>query len=145
MIEITKEIKAAMLAKDTVRLTTLRAIKSAFMLAQTEKGAGEMTEEAQLKIIQKQLKQRKDAATIYQEQGREDLAQDELDQAAVLQSFLPEPLSEEELEKAIAEIITQVGASSIADMGKVMGLASKQLSAKADGKVIASKVRAMLV
>ena len=144
MIDINNHIKEAMLAKDAVRLASLRAIKTAFMMAETEKGAGELNEAAQLKIIQKQVKQRKDAATIYQEQGREDLAADELAQIAVLEAFLPEPMSEADLEKAIAEIITQVGATSMADMGKVMGKASAQLSGQADGKLIAAKVRQLL-
>lgn len=144
MIDINKHIKEAMLAKDAVRLASLRAIKTAFMMAETEKGAGELTEDAQIKIIQKQVKQRKDAAAIYQEQGREDLAADELEQIAVLEAFLPEPMSEADLEKAVAEIIAQIGATSMADMGKVMGKASVQLSGQADGKLIAAKVRQLL-
>lgn len=144
MIDINKHIKEAMLAKDTVRLASLRAVKTAFMMAETEKGAAGLTEATQVKIIQKQVKQRKDAATIYQEQDREDLAVDELAQIAVLETFLPEPMSESELEKSIANIITQVGATSMADMGKVMGKASAQLSGKADGKLIAAKVRQLL-
>ena len=99
MIDINKEIKNAMLAKDSVRLASLRAIKTAFMLAETEKGASDLTIQGQLKIIQKQVKQRKDAASIYQKQGRIDLAEDEMAQVAVLQSFLPEQMSEEEIEK----------------------------------------------
>jgi|TARA_B110000467_G_C18199744_1_gene411075 uncharacterized protein len=144
MLDINKEIKAAMLAKDAVRLASLRAVKTAFMMAETEKGAGNLTAEGQLKIIQKQVKQRKDAATIYQEQGREDLAADELEQITVLEGFLPEPMSDSDLEKAVANIITQVGATSMADMGKVMGMASQQLSGQADGKLIAVKVRQLL-
>lgn len=144
MVDINKHIKEAMLAKDAVRLASLRAIKTAFMMAETEKGAGELTEDTQIKIIQKQVKQRKDAAAIYQEQGREDLAADELEQIAVLEAFLPEPMSEADLEKAVAEIIAQVGATSMADMGKVMGKASAQLSGQADGKLIAAKVRQLL-
>lgn len=144
MLDINKEIKVAMLAKDAVRLASLRAVKTAFMMAETEKGAGDLTAEGQLKIIQKQVKQRKDAATIYQEQGREDLAADELAQIAVLESFLPEPMSDSDLEKAVANIIAQVGATSMADMGKVMGTASQQLSGQADGKLIAAKVRQLL-
>ena len=144
MLDINKEIKAAMLAKDSVRLASLRAVKTAFMMAETEKGAGDLTAEGQLKIMQKQVKQRKDAATIYKQQGREDLAADELAQITVLESFLPDPMSDSDLEKAVANIITQIGATSMADMGKVMGVASKQLSAQADGKLIASKVRQML-
>lgn len=144
MIDINKEIKAAMLAKDSVRLASLRAIKTAFMMAKTEKGAGDLTTERQLKIIQKQVKQRKDAAAIYQEQGRADLVADEMAQVAVLESFLPEQMSEEEIENVMKRIIKDLGASSMADMGKVMGVASNQLSGQADGKVIAAKVRQLL-
>ena len=144
MIDINKEIKAAMLAKDSVRLASLRAIKTAFMMAETEKGASDLTNEGQLKIIQKQVKQRKDAATIYQEQGRKDLVEDEMAQLAVLESFLPSQMNEEEIENAVKGIIADLGVYSIVDMGKVMGVASKQLSGQADGKVIAAKVRKLL-
>ena len=144
MIDINKEIKAAILAKDSVRLASLRAIKTAFMMAETEKGARDLTNEGQFKIIQKQVKQRKDAAAIYQEQGRADLAEDEMAQVAVLGSFLPEQMTEEEIENAVKGIIAELGASSMADMGKVMGVASKELSGQADGKVIATKVRQLL-
>ena len=144
MIDINKEIKAAMLAKDSVRLARLRAVKTAFMMAETEKGADDLTTEGQLKIIKKQVKQRKDAAAIYQEQGRADLAEDEIAQVAVLESFLPEQMSEEEIEKLVKGIIADFGASSMADMGKVMGMASRQLSGQADGKVIAAKVKQLL-
>ena len=99
----------------------------------------------QLKIIQKQVKQRKDAAAIYREQGRSDLVEDEMAQLVILESFLPEQMSEEEIENAVKEIIADLGASSMADMGKVMGVASKQFSGQADGKVIATKVRQLLV
>ena len=144
MLDINKQIKDAMLAKDLVRLASLRAVKTAFMMAATEKGGSSLTAERQLQIIQKQVKQRKDATAIYQQQGREDLANDELAQIAVLETFLPEPMSDLDLEKKVANIITQVGATSMADMGKVMGMASKQLSTQADGKLIASKVRQLL-
>ena len=144
MIDINKEIKVAMLAKDSVRLASLRAVKTAFMMAESEKGAGDLTNEAQLKIIQKQVKQRKDAAAIYQEQGRADLLEDEMAQVAVLESFLPDQMSEEEIENVVKVIIADLGASSMADMGKVMGVASKHLSGQADGKVIATKVRQLL-
>ena len=144
MIDINNEIKLAILAKDSVRLASLRAVKTAFMMAESEKGAGDLTHEMQLKIIQKQVKQRKDAAAIYREQGRADLVEDEMAQLVVLESFLPEQMSEEELENVIKKIITDLGASSMADMGKVMGVASKQFSGQADGKVIAAKVRQLL-
>ena len=144
MIDINKEIKSAMLAKDSIRLASLRAIKTAFMIAETEKGAGDLTAERQLKIIQKQVKQRKDAAAIYQDQGRADLVNDEMAQVAVLESFLPEQMSEEEIENILKRIIADLGASSMADMGEVMGVASKEFSGQADGKVIAAKVRQLL-
>ena len=143
-MDINKEIQAAMLAKDSVRLASLRAIKTAFMMAETEKGAGNLTIERQLKIIQKQVKQRKDAAAIYQEQGRTDLAEDEMAQVVVLESFLPEQMSKEDIENVVKDIIADLGASSMADMGKVMGVASKDFSGQADGKVIAAKVRQLL-
>ena len=119
-MDINKEIKQAMLAKDSVRLAALRAIKSAFLMAQTEKGASELTDEIKQKIIQKQLKQRKDADAIYEEQNRPDLMQDELDQVAVLEAFLPEQMSEEEITNVVVSVITDLGAQSISDMGKVM-------------------------
>ena len=144
MIDINNEIKLAILAKDSVRLASLRAVKTAFMMAESEKGAGDLTTEMQLKIIQKQVKQRKDAAAIYREQGRSDLVEDEMAQLVILESFLPEQMSEEEIENAIKKIIADLGASSMADMGKVMGVASKQFSGQADGKVIAAKVRQLL-
>ena len=145
MIDINNEIKLAILAKDSVRLASLRAVKTAFMMAESEKGAGDLTTEMQLKIIQKQVKQRKDAAAIYREQGRSDLVEDEMAQLVILESFLPEQMSEEEIENAIKKIIADLGASSMADMGKVMGVASKQFSGQADGKVIATKVRQLLI
>ena len=144
MIDINNEIKLAILAKDSVRLASLRAVKTAFMMTETEKGAGDLTTEMQLKIIQKQVKQRKDAAAIYQEQDRLDLVEYELAQLVILESFLPEQMTEEEIENAVRKIIADLGASSMADMGKVMGVASKQLSGQADGKVIAAKVRQLL-
>ena len=145
MIDINNEIKLAILAKDSVRLASLRAVKTAFMMAESEKGAGDLTTEMQLKIIQKQVKQRKDAAAIYREQGRSDLVEDEMAQLVILESFLPEQMSEQEIENGIKKIIADLGASSMADMGKVMGVASKQFSGQADGKVIATKVRQLLV
>ena len=143
-MDINKLIKEAMLAKDSVRLTTLRAIKSAFLVAQTEKGAGELNDAAMQKIIQKQVKQRKDAATIYLEQNRQDLADEEMAQLAVLEEFLPEQLSEDKIREVVTAVVAQVGASSMADMGKVMGIANQQLAGKADGKLIAQVVKSML-
>ena len=145
MIDINKEIKSAMLAKDSVRLESLRAIKTAIMIAETEKGAKKLDDNRILKIIQKLVKQRKDASDIYLKQGREDLAKEELDQLLVLESFLPEQISNEELTKIIKKIISDMGAKSISDMGKVMGKASNQLSGKADGKQISLIVRKLLL
>lgn len=139
------EMKAAMRAKDSVKLEALRAIKSAILLAQTEaSGKDGLTEDEELKLLQKLVKQRKDSATIYKEQGREDLAQPELEQAAVIEQFLPEQMSEEEIEKEVEAIIAQTGASGMQDMGKVMGLASKNLAGKADGKTISVIVKKKL-
>ena len=143
-MDINKHIKEAMLAKDSIRLSTLRAIKSAFLLAETQKGATALDELAKQKIIQKLLKQRKDAAEIYQQQNRSDLASDELAQADVLQSFLPKQLSQDEIKEIVSETIGQIGASSMADMGKVMGLVNKKLAGKADGKIIAQIVKSSL-
>ena len=139
------KLKEAMRSKDTVALESLRAIKSAILLAQTDKGAkGELTEEDELKLLQKLVKQRRDSAAVYQDQDREDLAKPELDQVAVIEQFLPEQMSDEAIKNAVALIITQAGASSMKDMGKVMGIASKQLAGKADGKAISNVVKALL-
>ena len=143
-MDINQLIKEAMLAKDSVRLSSLRAIKSAFLVAQTEKGAGDLDDTAKQKIIQKQVKQRKDAAAIYLEQNRQDLADDELAQVAILEEFLPEQLSEDKIREVVTAVIAQVGASSMADMGKVMGSANHQLAGKADGKIIAQIVKSLL-
>ena len=134
-----------MKAKDTVALESLRAIKSALLLAQTEKGAGsEMSDAEEIKLIQKLVKQRKDSAVIFKEQGREDLAEPELAQVAVIEKFLPAQLSEDEIEKVVVQIIESTGASGMKDMGKVMGMVSKQLAGQADGKTISGIVRAKL-
>ena len=143
-MDINQLIKEAMLAKDSVRLSSLRAIKSAFLVAQTQKGAVELDDAAKQKIIQKQVKQRKDAAAIYLEQNRQDLADDELAQVAILEEFLPEQLSEDKIRKVVISVIAQEGASSMADMGKVMGAANQQLAGKADGKLIAQIVKSLL-
>ena len=139
--QVMDKMKEAMKSKDTVALTALRALKSAFMLAKTESGAGELSEAEELKIIQKQVKQRKDSAAVFSEQGREDLAEPELAEAGVLEQFLPEALSEEEIEKVVKETIEKVGAEGMKDMGKVMGIVSKQLAGQADGKIISTIVR----
>ena len=114
------------------------------MLANTEAGAGELTEAEELKIIQKQVKQRKDSATVFTEQGRNDLAEPELAEAAVLEQFLPKALSEEEIAKVVAQVIDETGADGMKDMGKVMGIVSKQLAGQADGKTISAIVKAKL-
>ena len=139
------EMKDAMRAKDAVKLEALRAIKSGLLLAQTETGSKEaISEEEEIKLLQRLVKQRKDSAAIYKEQNREDLAKPELDQAAVIEQFLPEQLSEAEVEAKVDEIISQTGAAGMRDMGKVMGLASQQLAGKADGKTISMIVKRKL-
>lgn len=138
-------IKTAMKAKDTVTLESLRAVKSALLLAQTETGAsGELSQEDEIKLLQKLVKQRKDSANIYIEQGRQDLAQPELDQAAVIEKFLPAQLSEAEVEAVVKKIIADNNFSGMADMGKVMGMASKELAGQADGKTISTAVKKAL-
>ena len=143
--DIMTALKTAMKAKDQTSLTALRAVKSAILLAQTESGAKEeLTEEQELKILQKQVKQRKDSAAIYLEQDREDLATPELAEAEVISQFLPEALSEEEIERIVVMTIDRVGATGMKDMGKVMGMVSQELAGKADGKTISSIVKAKL-
>lgn len=142
--EVTEKMKEAMKAKDTVALTALRALKSAFLLAKTEAGAGELTADQELKIIQKQVKQRKDSAQVYIEQNRQDLADPELAEAKVLEQFLPDALSEDEIAKVVVEVIAQVNAEGMKDMGKVMGIVSKKLAGQADGKTISSIVKQKL-
>ena len=142
---ISEGIKNAMRAKDRERLTALRDIKSKIMLEATKEGAGETVDDAtNWAILSRLLKQRNETATLYSEQGREDLAAEELAQAAVIQEFLPVALSEAEIEAKVAEIIESVGASSMADMGKVMGLATSAMAGQADGKVISGLVRKAL-
>ncbi len=144
--QVMEEIKAAMKAKDTVTLESLRAIKSALLLAQTEKGAGgELSEADEVKLVQKLVKQRKDSAANYNEQGREDLAAPELAQAEVIARFLPEQLTEEEIEKVVVQTIDALGASGMKDMGKVMGMVTKELAGQADGKTISTIVRSKLM
>ena len=144
--QIMEELKLAMKSKDSVALQALRAVKSAFLLAKTEAGAGDdLTSEQEMKIIQKQVKQRKDSAAIFIEQGRQDLADPELKEVAILEKFLPEAMSEEAIEKVVLETITKLGAEGMKDMGKVMGVVSKQLAGQADGKTISGIVRKNLV
>ena len=144
--QIMEELKTAMKSKDAVALKALRAVKSAFLLAKTETGAGDdLTEDQEMKIIQKQVKQRKDSAAIFIDQGRQDLADPELAEIAVLEKFLPEALSEDAIEKVVLETIAKTGAEGMKDMGKVMGMVSKQLAGQADGKTISGIVRKNLV
>ena len=140
--QIMEELKMAMKSKDALALQALRAVKSAFLLAKTETGAGDdLTEDQEMKIIQKQVKQRKDSAAIFIDQGRQDLADPELAEIAVLEKFLPEALSEEAIEKVVLETNAKTGAAGMKDMGKVMGMVSKQLAGQADGKTISGIVR----
>lgn len=141
-----EQMKVAMKAKDKVALESLRAIKSALLLAQTEAGAGNgLSEDAEIQLVQKLVKQRKDSATIFKEQGRDDLAEPELAQVAVIEQFLPEQLTEEEIEKVVVQTIDAIGASGMKDMGKVMGMVSKELAGQADGKTISTIVKKKLV
>jgi uncharacterized protein YqeY len=143
--KIMTELKAAMLAKDEKGLRSLRAIKAAILLAKTSEGAGgELKEEEEIKLLQKLVKQRKDSLEIYQQQNRADLAQKEKEEIEIIEKFLPAQLSTEELKAIVSQIITDTGASSPADMGKVMGAATKQLAGKADGKTISALVKELL-
>lgn len=142
---VSADIKAAMLARDKVRLEALRGVKKEFLEAKTAKGGdGELADDAAMKILVKMVKQRKESAAIYVEQNRQELAEEELAQAAVIESYLPKQMSEEELTAALKAIIEKVGATSAKDMGKVMGTATKELAGKADGKAISAKVRELL-
>ena len=143
--KVSGDIKTAMLARDKVRLEALRGIKKEFLEAKTAKGGdGELSDDAALKILAKMVKPRKESASIYTEQNREDLAGEELAQAAIIEEYLPKQLSEEELTAALKEIIARVGATSAKEMGKVMGTATKELAGKAEGKAISAKVRELL-
>lgn len=134
-----------MLAKDQARLRGLRAIKAALLLAKTEKGTAEdISEETELKLLQKLVKQRKESADIYKQQGREDLSIVEEEEIAVISAFMPKQLDEAEIEAIIIKLIKDSGAASVKDMGKVMGLANKELAGKADGKLIAELVKKQL-
>ncbi len=143
--KVSKDIVAAMKAKDKVRLEALRNVKKYFLEAKTAPGAGDvLTDDAAMKILAKLAKQGKDTATLYTEQGRADLAAEELGQVAVIEEYLPQPLSAEELEAAVRSIIVEVGAASPKDMGRVMGVASKQLAGKAEGRAISELVKQLL-
>ena len=144
-ITINEQLKKAMLAKDEKGLRALRAIKAAILLAKTsEATSGELKAEDEIKLLQKLVKSRKDSLEIFQQQNREDLAQKESEEIAVIEKFLPKQMSEEELKEALVAIINQTGAAGPSDLGKVMGLASKQLSGKADGKAISTMVKQLL-
>lgn len=141
---IGEEMKAAMRAKDKTRLETLRAIKSAILMANTEAGAKELSSDDEMKILIKLAKQRKDSLEIYEQQGREDLAADERQQLEVIEGFLPKQMTEEELEAYLKELVVRLDVKGPQDMGKIMGTASKELAGKADGKVISAKVKEIL-
>ena len=143
--QVMEEMKDAMKARAEGVLRGLRAIKAEIIKAKTEPGAhGEISAETEQKMLQKMMKQRKDSLEIYQQQNRADLAQKELDEIAVIEKFMPKQMGEAELKETVAKIITEVGASSPADMGKVMGVATKQLAGKTDGKAISAAVKELL-
>lgn len=143
--KISTDIKSAMLAREKVRLETLRGIKKEFLEAKTAKGAdGTLTDDQATKILAKMAKQRRETAEIYNSQNRPELAENELAEASVIEEYLPRQLSEDELTAELQEIIQQTGATSAKDMGKVMGVASKALAGRADGKAISAKVRELL-
>lgn len=143
--QIMTELKTAMLAKDEAALRSLRAIKAAIILAKTSEGAGgEIKPEEEIKLLQKLVKQRKDSLEIFQQQNRADLAKKESEEIAIIEKFLPKQLSNDELKEILGKIVAETGASSPADMGKVMGVATKQLAGKADGKTIGALVKELL-
>ena len=143
--KINQDLKAAMQQKNQVALRGIRAVKSAILLAKTEKGAsGEMNESQEIKLLQKLVKQRQNSIAIFEKQNREDLAQKEKEEVAVIEKYLPEQISDEELDGLIQDIISKTGAQSMKDMGKVMGVANQQLAGRADGKTLADKVKQLL-
>lgn len=142
--KINDDIKSAMLAREKDKLEALRAIKSAVLLAKTEKAGATLDEETEIKMLQKMVKQRKEAAEIYRSQQRSDMADAELFQAGVIEAYLPAQLSESEILEILKSVVAETGASSPKDMGKVMGLANQKLAGKADGKLIASLVKQLL-
>ncbi len=144
--QINQEIKTAMKAKDALSLEALRAIKSALLLAQSESGATEeLSKDQEIKLLQRLVKQRKESAEIYTNQNREDLAQPEIEQAKIIERFLPEQLSEEQITAIVSQIIAETGASGMAAMGQVMGEAGKRMAGQADGKSISAVVKSLLV
>ncbi|SHM47570.1 GatB/YqeY domain-containing protein [Mucilaginibacter sp. OK098] len=143
--QIDQDIKQAMLAKQADRLRGLRAIKSALLLARTEKGAAEeLTQEAEIKVLQKLVKQRKESAEIYKTQNRDDLYQIEIEEMKVIEPYLPTQMTRFEIEGYLEEVISRVGATSVSDMGKVMGIANKELAGQADGRTISEVVKQLL-
>ena len=145
-LRIEQEIKTAMLQKNKDRLRALRAIKSMILIAETEKGAAaRLNKEAEIKILSRAAKQRRDSLKVYQDQGRKDLADIERDELQVIEAFLPRQLNQDELETAVRNIIINIGATSPKDIGKVMGRASRELSGKVDGKVLSTLVRTLLM
>jgi uncharacterized protein YqeY len=139
--KVMEDMKAAMRAKDAVALEALRAIKSAILLAQTETSSKDLSEKDELKILQKLVKQRRDSAQIFTEQNRTDLAEPELNQAKIIEKFLPEQMSEEEITAIVKQVISDTGAASMSDMGKVMGAANAKIAGRADGKTISTIVK----
>jgi len=143
--QIMTELKAAMLAKDEVALRSLRAIKASILIAKTQEGAsGELSEDGEIKLLQKMVKQRKDSLEIFTQQGREDLAKKEREEITVIEKFLPQQMDAAAVRAVLVQLVAQAGASSPADMGKVMGLANKELAGKAEGKMIATIVKELL-
>ncbi|MDR3226787.1 MAG: GatB/YqeY domain-containing protein [Prevotellaceae bacterium] len=143
-LTINNDIKTAMLAKDKLRLETLRSIKAGILLAKTAENAIEITEDFEIKMLQKMAKQRKESATIYTQQNRQELADKELAEAEIIEQYLPKQLTEEEITVVVKEVIAAVGATSQKDMGKVMGAANKQLAGKADGRLISEIVKKLI-
>ncbi len=142
--QINEDLKTAMKEKDRDKVESIRAIKNAFLQEKTKEGATDITEATELKILQKLVKQRKDSADIYKKQGRDDLAEKESKEAAFIEKYLPEQMSEEKIEAELRQIIEKTGASSPKDIGKVMGMASKLFAGKADMKMVSQKVKSML-
>ncbi len=142
--KISADIKQAMLAREKEKLEALRAIKSAVLLAKTEKVGAELDSESEMRLLQKLVKQRRESAAIYHQQNRPDMAEPEEFQAAIIEAYLPEQMSEEKVRELISALVTQLGASSMKDMGKVVAEASKQIAGRADGKLIASLVKEKL-
>lgn len=141
---ISEDLKKAMLAKQKERLESIRAIKTALLLAKTESGTHELTEDQEIRILQKMVKQRKESAEIFKTQNRPELFENEIREAKIIEEYLPGQMSESELIPVLKEIIQRTGATSLKELGKVMGIASKELAGKADGKMIADKVKQML-